>query len=64
MQAGLGDIMYGILCSRPNLVYTVNIVSWFNTNSIIVQWQALKLGFEIFVRVFEGWFEVHESSSR
>ncbi|XP_039683885.1 secreted RxLR effector protein 161-like [Medicago truncatula] len=40
--SGVGSIMYGMVCSRPDLAYAVSIVSRFMANSGIVHWQALK----------------------
>jgi len=38
----VGSIMYGMVCSRPDLAYAVSIVSRFMANSGIVHWQVLK----------------------
>src|SRR4030067_3506569 len=40
--SGVGSIMYGMVCSRPDLAYAVSIVSRFMANPGIVYWQALK----------------------
>ena len=40
--SGVGSIMYGTVCSRPNLAYAVSIVSRFMANLRIVHLQALK----------------------
>lgn len=39
---GVRNIMYGIVCSRPNLAYGVSIVSRFMENPGQVHWEALK----------------------
>jgi len=38
----VGSIMYGMVCSRPNLAYVVSIVSRIMVNLGIVHWQTLK----------------------
>jgi len=40
--SGVGSIMYGMVCSRPDLAYAVSIVSRFMENPGIVHWQVLK----------------------
>jgi len=41
-DSGVGSIMYGIVCSRPDIAYAVSIVSQFMANPGIVHCQALK----------------------
>jgi len=43
-SSGVGSIMYGIVCTRPDLAYVISIVSRCLENTGIVEWQALKCG--------------------
>ncbi|KAK2414734.1 secreted RxLR effector protein [Trifolium repens] len=40
--SGVGSIMYGMVCSRPDLSYAISVVSRFMANPGQVHWQALK----------------------
>ncbi|KAK2437580.1 secreted RxLR effector protein [Trifolium repens] len=40
--SGVGSIMYGMVCSRPDLSYDISVVSRFMANPGQVHWQALK----------------------
>ncbi|CAJ2646442.1 unnamed protein product [Trifolium pratense] len=40
--SGVGSIMYGMVCSRPDLSYAISVVSRFMENPGQVHWQALK----------------------
>jgi hypothetical protein len=40
-SSGVGSIMYGMVCSRPDLTYAVSIVRLFMENPGIVHWEAL-----------------------
>ncbi|RDY07024.1 hypothetical protein CR513_08918, partial [Mucuna pruriens] len=40
--SGVGNIMYGMVCSRPNLAYAINVVSRFMANPGPAHWGALK----------------------
>jgi len=39
---GVGSIMYGMFCSRPDLSYAISVISRFMPNPGQVHWQALK----------------------
>jgi len=40
--SGVGSIIYGLVCSRPDLSYAISVISRFMANSGQVHWQALK----------------------
>ena len=40
--SGVGSIMYGMVCSRPNLAHAVSIVSRFMADPCQAHWEALK----------------------
>ncbi|XP_075473320.1 secreted RxLR effector protein 161-like [Primulina tabacum] len=40
--SGVGSIMSGMVCSRPDLAYVLNIISSFMTNPGSSHWEALK----------------------
>ncbi|XP_039687828.1 secreted RxLR effector protein 161-like [Medicago truncatula] len=40
--SGVGSIMYGMVCSRPDLSYAISVISRFMANLGQVHWQALK----------------------
>ncbi|KAE8700517.1 hypothetical protein F3Y22_tig00110556pilonHSYRG00215 [Hibiscus syriacus] len=40
--SGVGSIMYGMVCSRPDLAYAVSIISRFMANPGKAHWEALK----------------------
>ena len=40
--SGVGSIIYGMVCSRPNLYYAISVISRFMPNPSQVHWQALK----------------------
>lgn len=37
----VGNIMYGMVCSRPNLAYDISVVSRFMANPGFFHWEAL-----------------------
>ena len=39
----VGSLMYAMVCSRPDIAYSVSLVSRFMSNSGKEHWQALKL---------------------
>jgi len=39
----IGSLMYAMVCTRPNILHTVNIVSRYLSRSGKVYWQAVKL---------------------
>lgn len=40
--SGVGSIMYGMVCSRPDLAYAISVVSRFMANPGTCHWEALK----------------------
>jgi len=40
--SGVGSIMYGMVCSRPDLSYAISVISRFMENPGQMHWQALK----------------------
>jgi len=40
--SGVGSIMYGMVCSRPDLSYSISVISRFMANPGQVHWKALK----------------------
>lgn len=39
---GVGDIMYGMICTRPDLAHVVSVVSKFMTEPVLAHLEALK----------------------
>jgi hypothetical protein len=56
-SSGFGSIMYGMVCSRPNLAYTVSIVSRFMVNIGIVHWQTLTSILRYLIGSLKGGFK-------
>ncbi|RDX81638.1 hypothetical protein CR513_37649, partial [Mucuna pruriens] len=40
--SSVGSILYGMVCSRPNLAYAMNVVSRFMADLVPTHWGALK----------------------
>lgn len=40
--SGVGNFMYGIVCSGPDLAHFVNVVSRFMKDLGMAHWEALK----------------------
>ncbi|XP_073133671.1 secreted RxLR effector protein 161-like [Henckelia pumila] len=41
-DSGVGSLMYGMVCSRPDLAYDMSVASRFMANPLIEHWEALK----------------------
>ncbi|XP_073119906.1 secreted RxLR effector protein 161-like [Henckelia pumila] len=40
--SGVGSLIYGLVCSRPDLAYAISVVSRFMANLGIYHWEAIK----------------------
>lgn len=40
--SGVGSVMYGMVCSRPDLAYAMSVVSRFMETPGMAHWEALK----------------------
>ena len=41
-SSAVGSLMYAMICTRPDITYTVGVVIWFLTNPLKENWLAVK----------------------
>lgn len=52
--SGVGNIVYGMVCSRSDLAYVISIVSRFMANLDQIYWEALKWVLRYLNRYLKG----------